>query len=85
MITNLTEDEVAEVMEDYCLPELPDADESLDPSTSDYASAPRDLILHRFEDESILLREYVPLEAATEYCQRKDTHGDGWFVGFDRT
>jgi hypothetical protein len=77
--------ELQHVLEAYLLPELPEADESLDPSTDDYAAAPRDLILRREHDDSILLREYVPLEDAKEYCQREDTHGDGWFVGFDRT
>jgi hypothetical protein len=77
--------ELQRVMEAYLLPDLPDADESLDPSTSCYEAAPRDLILFRRDDENVLLREYVPLKDAKEYSARWDTQGDGWFVGFDRT
>jgi hypothetical protein len=78
-------DETAEAMAMYNLPDLPEQDMELDPETDDYASAPRDLILFRRNKVSILLVEYVSLDDAKEYCSQDDTHGDGWFIGFDRT
>jgi len=58
----------------YGLPELPGPDED-DPEG-------RELVLVRFQGDSVVLAEGIPLADAQEYCQREDTRGDGWFVGY---
>jgi len=31
-----------------------------------------------------LVKAHVTLEEAREWCQREDTHGDGWFDGYQK-
>ena len=33
--------------------------------------------------EPRVIKEGVSLEEAQEHCQRDDTHGDGWFDGYE--
>jgi hypothetical protein len=59
------------------LPELPE------PADED-AAGTATLVLFRFKEESITLGdgEVFALADAKEYCEREDTHGDGWFTGW---
>lgn len=38
---------------------------------------------HRFQAEKELIQEGLTLEEAQEHCQDEDTHGDGWFDGYE--
>lgn len=72
--------ELAEIMERFELPELPDpAPDDLDPDEA------RAIILYRAElgDANVYLAEWVTLADAREYANRDDTRGEDWFVGFD--
>jgi hypothetical protein len=65
--------------------ELPD----LPPALPSEDSEARNLFLFTWNNPSEMLlgSSYpygVSLEDARDYCSREDTHGDGWFVGFDR-
>jgi hypothetical protein len=59
------------------LPELP---EPADDTEDDTAT----LVLFRFKQENIPLGDgdVYPLADAMAYCQRDDTSGEGWFVGW---
>ena len=63
----------SEVLAEYGLPAVPEE------GTGD-----RNLYVFRFpQPEKLLIAENVTLENAREYCSREDTHGDGWFLGFE--
>ncbi len=70
--------DVNEILSDYDLPDLPDAAPDGDPDA-------RILILFRQDDTNIVLTRPVPFADANEYANHDDTHGDGWFVGRDKT
>jgi len=76
----VTIQDVAELYDLSQLPEPPDATGDDDPTA-------RTLIVFT-QDESIgrvPLTDYlVSLEDARRYCSRDDTHGEGWFVGFEK-
>lgn len=72
------------IIRQFGLPALPEADESMDIESADSYAAPRYLTFFGVERTPVVLREYVTLADAKEYCNREDTHGRGWFVGFDR-
>jgi len=59
-------------VEEFRLPDVPEE------GTGD-----RDLILMRYDGESTVIAENVTLADAQAYCSRDDTHGEGWFVGYD--
>ena len=63
-----------DTMAEYDLPELPD------PADDEDGTA--ELVLFRFQQENITLGDGFTIAYAQEYCQREDTHGDGWFVGY---
>jgi hypothetical protein len=35
------------------------------------------------DGNTFVIREGVTLEEAQEHCRREDTHGEGWFDGYD--
>lgn len=35
-------------------------------------------------DHHRIIKTGLTLEEAQEHCQRDDTHGDGWFDGYDK-
>jgi hypothetical protein len=70
-------DEVAQALLDHNLPDLPDAADDDDPEG-------RMLILYRQNQTNIVIHDWVSLEDAKAYCNRQDTSGEGWFVGFDK-
>ena len=74
------------ITEQYGLPDLPDpyvppSDKFTDELPDE--DQPRELILYRFKAHSIVLMPSVRRSDASAYASREDTHGDGWFVGFD--
>jgi hypothetical protein len=73
MKEELFPEEVDAYRAEYGLPEFPE-----------YYDGPgaRDLILFRQHGENVCLTQCT-LEDAREYCNREDTHGSGWFTGFD--
>lgn len=77
MGTELYDEEWEAVKAEYGLPELPEEYDG---------PGARQLVLFRqsLSDENIVLADRVSLDDAREYCSREDTHGPGWFVGFDR-
>lgn len=68
--------DVDELVTEYDLPPLPDED--------DTGPEARVLVLFRQDDTNVVLTNPVALADAMNYCNREDTHGDGWFVGFNR-
>ena len=68
--------DVAELVEDYKLPALPEPDDS-EPDA-------KILILFVQNGDNIVLTDPVAFTDADEYTNREDTHGEGWFVGRDR-
>lgn len=40
------------------------------------------IIRFKFKGENEVIKTGVTLEEAQEYCDREDTHGDGWFDGY---
>lgn len=71
------DDDTLTLLVKYNLPELPDPAEDADPEA-------RQLWIFRQSDERLELGWPVSLTDAQEYCEREDTHGDGWFVGYNR-
>jgi hypothetical protein len=71
-------DELAEIISEMGLPELPE-------HTSDDDEEARDLILAYAESDksNVYLIERVSYNDAKEYVNREDTHGPGWMVVFD--
>ena len=71
-----------EVIAAFGLPELPEPAD-YDPDDDDPEETV-ELVLFRFKDENIVLDDGFALEDAQEYCQRDDTSGGSWFVGYRR-
>lgn len=42
------------------------------------------IIRFNFNKENEVIKTGLTLEEAQEWCERDDTHGDGWFDGFRR-
>lgn len=42
------------------------------------------IVRFNFKEENEVIETGLTLEEAQEYCNREDTHGDGWFCGFRR-
>lgn len=40
------------------------------------------IIRFRFTGGNEVINRGLSLEEAQEWCQREDTHGDGWFDGY---
>lgn len=75
---------IADILAAYGLPELPepeDPDLNYD-EEGEQVEPTVWLILFQPEQESITLAGDILRADAQEYCQRDDTHGDGWFTGF---
>lgn len=66
--------EVEQIMEYFGMPELPEAYDGEDSAQ---------LVLFRENDSNIVLAESVSIPDALEYCSREDTHGGGWFAGYN--
>jgi hypothetical protein len=41
------------------------------------------IIRFNFDPPNEVVETGLTLEEAREHCQREDTHGDGWFDGYD--
>lgn len=41
------------------------------------------IIRFRFHGGNRVIRKGLTLEEAQAWCRRKDTHGEGWFDGYD--
>lgn len=41
------------------------------------------IIRFKFNEDNEVIKRGLTLEEAQEHCQREDTHGDGWFDGYD--
>jgi len=41
------------------------------------------IIRMRFEGKNRVIKRGLTLEEAQEHCRREDTHGDGWFDGYE--
>jgi hypothetical protein len=41
------------------------------------------IVRFRFEGRNRVIKRGLTLEEAQAHCQREDTHGDGWFDGYD--
>ena len=41
------------------------------------------IIRFRFEGSNRVIKRGLTLEEAQAHCQREDTHGEGWFDGYD--
>lgn len=64
----------AQIMRDLRLPPLPG------PPGANESTV--ELVLFRQFDTHVTLAEAVGLDAAVDYCNREDTHGEGWFTGW---
>lgn len=42
------------------------------------------IIRHRFKGGKSVIKTGLTLEEAQAYCEREDTHGDGWFDGYTK-
>lgn len=42
------------------------------------------IIRFRFKQEREVMQTGLTLEEAQAWCEREDTHGDGWFDGYDK-
>ena len=42
------------------------------------------IIRFRFHGDKRIIKRGLTLEQAQEHCQREDTHGEGWFDGYDK-
>ena len=74
----------ADILAAYGLPELPEPeDPELNNDLEGNQIEPTVwLILFRFQQENITLAGDILKYDAQAYCQRDDTSGDGWFVGY---
>ena len=41
------------------------------------------IIRFRFNGSNRVIKKGLTLEEAQAHCQREDTHGDGWFDGYE--
>jgi len=41
------------------------------------------IIRFMYDEESRVIKTGLTLEEAQAWCCREDTHGDGWFDGYD--
>ena len=41
-----------------------------------------EIVRFRFKQGGEVIRTGLTLEEAQEWCERDDTHGDGWFDGY---
>jgi hypothetical protein len=41
------------------------------------------IIRFRFKGRKRVVKRGLTLEQAQEHCSREDTHGDGWFDGYE--
>lgn len=41
------------------------------------------IIRFRFNGNNRVIRKGLTLEEAQAWCRREDTHGEGWFDGYD--
>lgn len=42
------------------------------------------IVRHHFKGGKLTIKEGLTLAEAQEHCQREDTHGEGWFDGFEK-
>ena len=42
------------------------------------------IIRFRFKGTKRVIQRGLTLEEAQEWCSREDTHGDGWFDGYEK-
>jgi hypothetical protein len=41
------------------------------------------IVRFRFKGNNEVVQTGLSLEEAQEWCRREDTHGDGWFDGYE--
>ena len=41
------------------------------------------IVRFQFKGENEVVQTGLTLEEAQEWCRREDTHGDGWFDGYE--
>jgi hypothetical protein len=41
------------------------------------------IVRHRYHGVKQVVKRGLTLEQAQAHCQRDDTHGDGWFDGYE--
>ncbi len=42
------------------------------------------IVRFQFQSDSVVIDTGLTLAEAQEWCQREDTHGEGWFDGYQR-
>ena len=42
------------------------------------------IVRFKFHEPREVMQEGLTLEEAQDHCQREDTHGDGWFDGYEK-
>ena len=42
------------------------------------------IVRFKFQSEKEILQEGVSLEEAQEHCNSPESHGEGWFDGYER-